>query len=202
MEAEPAGIPGEDPAWRARAGDLPGQGHRRDRAAVRFEKGRGRGPGAAARQRAQVREADRAGDRSSRVGRESVIVLDTHALVWWAAGAAQLSARARRAIQSTARRAPVVASAISVFEITTAVRRGRLQLALPLEQWLADLRLLPELRFEPVSADIAQVAGAFEEAVPGDPADRIIIATALTLNARLVTADDRLRQARRVETVW
>lgn len=131
-----------------------------------------------------------------------MIVLDTHALVWWAAGAAQLSARARRAIQSTARRAPVVASAISVFEITTAVRRGRLQLALPLEQWLADLRLLPELRFEPVSADIAQVAGAFEEAVPGDPADRIIIATALTLNARLVTADDRLRQARRVETVW
>lgn len=131
-----------------------------------------------------------------------MIVLDTHALVWWAAGAAELSARARRAIQSAARREPVVASAISVFEIATAVRRDRLKLAVPLEQWLSDLRLLPELRFEPVSADIAQLAGAFEEAMPGDPADRIIVATAVKLQARLVTADNRLRQSRRVETVW
>jgi len=131
-----------------------------------------------------------------------VIVLDTHALVWWAAGAAELPTRARRAIQSAVRRGPVVASAISVIEIATAVRRGRLTLAVPVEQWLSDLRLLPELRFEPVSADIAQLAGAFEEAVPGDPADRIIVATALKLRAKLVTADDRLRQARRVETVW
>jgi PIN domain nuclease of toxin-antitoxin system len=131
-----------------------------------------------------------------------VIVLDTHALVWWAAGAPGLSARARRAIQSETRRGPVSASAISVFEIATAVRRGRLDLAVPLEQWLADLRLLPELRFEPVSADIAHLAGAFEEAMPGDPADRIIVATAVKLQARLVTADDRLHLTRKVETVW
>jgi PIN domain nuclease of toxin-antitoxin system len=131
-----------------------------------------------------------------------VIVLDTHALVWWAAGAPGLSPRARRAIQSETRQGPVSASAISVFEIATAVRRGRLELAVPLEQWLADLRLLPELRFEPVSADIAHLAGAFEEAMPGDPADRIIVATAVKLQARLVTADDRLRLTRKVETVW
>lgn len=129
-------------------------------------------------------------------------MLDTHALVWWAAGAAELSAPAGRAIRSAARRSPVVASAISVFEIATAVRRGRLVLAASVEQWLGDLRLLPELRFEPVSADIAQLAGAFDESMPGDPADRIIVATAVKLQARLVTADDRLRRSARVETVW
>ena len=131
-----------------------------------------------------------------------MIVLDTHALVWWAAGAQELSARARRAIQSVTRQGPVSASAISVFEIATAVRRGRLELAVPLEQWLADLRVLPDLRFEPVTADIAHLAGTFEEAMPGDPADRIIVATAVKLQARLVSADDRLRQSRKVETVW
>ena len=131
-----------------------------------------------------------------------MILLDTHALVWWATGAPRLSARARRAIMSAIRQEPAVASAISVFEIATLVRRGRLTFGVPLEQWLSDVRLLPELRLEPVSADIAQLAGTFEEPMPGDPADRIIVATAIRLQAKLVTADDRLGKSRLVETVW
>jgi PIN domain nuclease of toxin-antitoxin system len=131
-----------------------------------------------------------------------VIVLDTHALVWWVTDAADLSRNARRAIQAAVRRGPAIASAISIFEIATAVRRGRLRLGMALEQWLGDLRTLPELRLEPVTADIAQLAGGLEPSLPGDPADRIIVATALDLKAKLVTADARLRQSHRVETVW
>jgi len=55
----------------------------------------------------------------------------------------------------------VAASAISLFEIATAIRRRRLVLEVPAERWLADLRMLPELHFEPVSAGIAEVAGCF-----------------------------------------
>ena len=131
-----------------------------------------------------------------------MIVLDTHALVWWVTGAPGLSARARRAIQAAVRRAPAVASAISVVEIATAVRRGRLRFGVSLDQWLGDLRILPDLRLEPVTADIAHLAGALEPSLPGDPADRIIVATAIELRAKLVTADDRLWQSHQVETVW
>ena len=131
-----------------------------------------------------------------------MIVLDTHALVWWVTGAPRLSTRAKRAIASAARQGPLVASAISVFEIATLLRRGHLAFAVPPEQWLNDVRLLPELRFEPVSADIAQAAGAFPESMPGDPADRIVVATAIKLQAKLVTADGRLGESRLVETVW
>ena len=131
-----------------------------------------------------------------------MILLDTHALVWWVADAARLSVRAKRAIRSALREGHVIASAISLFEIATAIRRRRLALAVPPEQWLADIRLLPELRFEPVSAEIAEVAGSFDEAFPGDPADRIIAATAIALGLNLVTADRRLRRAPRLQAVW
>jgi PIN domain nuclease of toxin-antitoxin system len=131
-----------------------------------------------------------------------VIVLDTHALVWWATGSDRLSARASRAIGASLRKGPVAASAISILEISTAVRRGRLVLSRPVEDWLSDLRALPELRFEPVGFDVAARAGAWGDAMPGDPADRLIAATAFVLGARLVTADERLAKAKVVRTLW
>ena len=131
-----------------------------------------------------------------------MIVLDTHALVWWAVGDRRLSPRALRATREAVKSGAVFASAISVMEIATAVRRGRLTLSMPFEQWLADLRALPELRFEPVSAEIAALAGSFDGTMHGDPADRIIAATARTLGARLVTADERLRGLPDVVAVW
>jgi PIN domain nuclease of toxin-antitoxin system len=100
------------------------------------------------------------------------------------------------------RQRPAIASTISIFEIATTVRRERLKLGVSLDQWLRDLRTLPDLRLEPVTAGIAQLAGTLEASLPGDPADRIIVATAIELKAKLVTADDRLRLSPRVETVW
>ena len=133
---------------------------------------------------------------------EPLIVLDTHALLWWVSGSKRLSAKAKRAIRAATAKAPAAASAISVLEIATAVRRGRLELAAPLESWLGDLRLLPELRFEPVSVEFARRAGTFDDSMPGDPADRIIVATAMALHARLVTADESLRRIVEVRAVW
>ena len=131
-----------------------------------------------------------------------MIVLDTHVLVWWVAASPELSTSAKRAIDTAARKASLVASTISILEIVTAVRRGRLALSQPLIQWLTDVRSLPELRFEPVTVDVASRAGAFDESTPRDPADRLILATAATLGSRLVSADRKLRGNRHVEVVW
>lgn len=131
-----------------------------------------------------------------------MIVLDTHVLVWWLAQSAELSGPAKRAIGRHAGDGRVVASAISVLEIVTAARRGRLQFAVPVDQWLADMRALPELRLEPVSADIAALAGGLPEPMHGDPADRMIAATATVLGAPLVTADGRLRSLPGLRTIW
>jgi PIN domain nuclease of toxin-antitoxin system len=131
-----------------------------------------------------------------------VIVLDTHVVVWWVSGSRSFSERAKRLIDRSARERALAASTITILEIATAVRRGRLELGVELDTWLADLYALPELQFVPVSADIARLAGGFGDSTPGDPADRIITATAVTLQAKLVTADERLRKSSHVATVW
>jgi PIN domain nuclease of toxin-antitoxin system len=131
-----------------------------------------------------------------------VIVLDTHALLWWVSDSSRLSARAKREVTGAARLNAIAVSAVSLFEIATAVRRDRLALGTALEEWLADLGRIAELRIEPVSAEIAVVAGALTDAIPGDPADRIIVATALALKAKLVTADRKLRKSPHVQSVW
>jgi PIN domain nuclease of toxin-antitoxin system len=131
-----------------------------------------------------------------------MIVLDTHVLVWWVSGTGRISPRAARAIRAALRSGPVVASTISILEIATAVRRGRLVLSSSVDQWLDDLRALPEIGFQPLSFEIARKAGALGEAVPGDPADRIIVATATVLGAKLVTADERLSKGTAIQTIW
>lgn len=131
-----------------------------------------------------------------------MIVLDTHVLVWWVSGTGRISSRAARAIRAALRSGPVAASTISILEIATAVRRGRLALSSSVDQWLDDLRALPEIGFQPLSFEIARKAGALGEPVPGDPADRVIVATAAVLGAKLVTADERLSKATGIQTIW
>ena len=129
-------------------------------------------------------------------------VLDTHALVWWLSEPAKLSADARRVIQSAAEAGELVISAASILEMATLVRRGRLALSNSFDQWLADIRSLPELSVEPVTADIAARAGSFNGEMQGDPMDRIIAATALLLRTSLVSADTRLRALPWLQTIW
>jgi PIN domain nuclease of toxin-antitoxin system len=134
---------------------------------------------------------------------QSVIVLDTHVLVWWAGDERKrLSREAVRALRQHGRRNELLVSSISFFEIVTLERRGRLRFSMPVTEWLANVRRLPEYRLEPLTYDIAERAGQFGDAFPGDPADRLIAATALVRNAPLVTHDDRLREFQSLQIIW
>ncbi len=131
-----------------------------------------------------------------------MIVLDTHALIWWADSGSKLSKKARQVTRAKGRRCELVASAISVFEIVTLARRGRIEFKTSATEWLADVRALPELSIHPVTAEIAERAGGLGDAFSGDPADRIIAATALVLGAALITHDTKLLGVPNLETIW
>jgi PIN domain nuclease of toxin-antitoxin system len=132
-----------------------------------------------------------------------MMVLDTHALVWWVSTPSEIPGKARRLLDSAVKaNESVVVSSISVWEIAMLVERGRLELRLPVEDWIARVEALPFVQFIPVDNRIAARAVGLEDFPHRDPADRMIVATALGLGATLVTADTRLRGYHGVKSVW
>jgi PIN domain nuclease of toxin-antitoxin system len=132
-----------------------------------------------------------------------VIVLDTHALVWWLADPDKLPRKARARLDDAVTGGePLRASSISVWEVAMLVARGRLTLTMDVGAWIAAAESLPQLEFVPVDNGIALRAVALPEAFGRDPADRLIAATALGLGATLVTGDRRLRGHPPLRTLW
>jgi PIN domain nuclease of toxin-antitoxin system len=132
-----------------------------------------------------------------------VIVLDTHALLWWMSAPDKIPRKAKRLLESAiADRKPVAVSSISIWEIAMLVERGRLELTIPAAVWIAHLEEIPWPSFEPVDNRVAVRSVQLVGFPHRDPADRIIVATALGLNATLITADDRLRSYAPVRCAW
>lgn len=132
-----------------------------------------------------------------------MIVVDTHVLVWWVSSPGRIPTRARQLLQKAVHSGnAVAASSISVWEVAMLVQRGRLELTVPVEDWISHLESLPFLQFVPVDNRIAARAVALEKFPHKDPADRMIVATALGLGASLITADTRLHAYRSLHTVW
>lgn len=132
-----------------------------------------------------------------------MIVLDTHALVWWATGDISLSNKARANIEGQQlRNGNVVVSCISVWEIAMLVRQGKLVLSMDVGAWLAAVGTIKSLQFMPVDVDIAVASVGLPGQFHKDPADRMIVATARRLSAPLVTKDSKIRAYPHVRTIW
>jgi PIN domain nuclease of toxin-antitoxin system len=131
------------------------------------------------------------------------VLLDTHVVLWWAAGDRRLTRTATRAI---AQADEVLVSPISCWEIATLVRLGRIELDRSPERWIDDLFAETDVHLAPFTADAAISAGALPDDFPGDPADRMIYATARDLLVPLVTKDRRLaacaHERRDVDVIW
>ncbi|PND30628.1 VapC toxin family PIN domain ribonuclease [Achromobacter pulmonis] len=131
-----------------------------------------------------------------------MIVLDTHVLIWWAAGDPQLSRAARDAIEAEAQDGEILVSAISAWEVAMLAKAGRLALTMEAEAWLDTVAQVRAIRFVPVDVGISiqsvQLPGEFHK----DPADRIIVATARRHSAPLISADMKIRGYPHVQTIW
>jgi PIN domain nuclease of toxin-antitoxin system len=110
-------------------------------------------------------------------------VLDTHVWVWSAAGDPR--AERIRAFSGTA-----MVSAISQWEVSMLASKGRLSLKPDEETWFS-ANLEAPVSLAPLTAEISMASWRLPD-FHGDPADRIIVATAITLGVPLITADEKI----------
>ncbi|BAI72141.1 pilT protein domain protein [Azospirillum sp. B510] len=117
-----------------------------------------------------------------------MILLDTHAILWLDAGI-ELSSLARERIEGERLAGGLLVSTVSAWEIGTLVRKGRIRLDLEPAAWMQRFLAAAGLRCLPLSLDAALGASSLPEPLHGDPADRLLIATARELGVPLMTRD-------------
>ena len=128
-----------------------------------------------------------------------MIVLDTHAWIWWLSDPRQLGRLARRRIEAATR---IGIPAICCLEVATLAARGRVVLDRPTLHWLNDALAEPGVELLDLTPAVAVKAAELAADLPGDPANRLIAASAILQSAPLVTRDARLRKFAGVRTVW
>ena len=120
-----------------------------------------------------------------------MIILDTHIWVWWAAEDARLRQEDRSAIQ-TVQDQGLGVSAFSVWEVAKLSKKTRLELSMPLADWIDEALNLPFIELIPLSPTIIVDSILLPGNFHNDPADQIIVASARVLDCSLVTYDQAI----------
>ena len=129
------------------------------------------------------------------------VLLDTHVWVWWLTPRSPLPDRERAALDALAGRRELCLSAISLWEAQMLHSKARLEIPIAFADWLeqaADERMLTLL---PLDTAVVLALDALPRSFHGDPADRLIVATARSRRMPLATHDAAIRRAR-VVPLW
>lgn len=129
-----------------------------------------------------------------------MIVLDTHALLWWALDPDKLSERALEMIERMEREGGA-ASSISIWELGIKVKRGKLELPISLDELVRRIERGGVVELVPVDTKL-WLRSLTLEWEHSDPADRVIVATALAREWPLLTKDATIHAFSGVVSIW
>ncbi len=128
-------------------------------------------------------------------------LLDTHAWVWWICGDSRLTPRERETLDNLPPSERPVLAEISLWEVAMLVERGRLELDMDLERWLAVASAPATVELARITPAVAAEVARLPEKFHRDPADRLIVATARVRKLRVLTRDRNITAAR-VVSLW
>ncbi len=120
------------------------------------------------------------------------MLLDTHVWIWMVTGNKQLSKSGRDSIVSKSAEHDLYLSPISLWEISLKASRNQLELEMPLRTWMRHAIAQTGIRLAEITPDIACACAELPAEFHGDPADRLIAATARSEGMTLMTHDRAL----------
>ena len=118
-----------------------------------------------------------------------MILLDTHILIWWLNQISKLSATQTASIENASN---ITVSAISLWEIAKLVEYQKLELKLPVLDWINDALSHPKIQVIPLHPEIIVASTKLPGIFHKDPSDQIIVATAIYLDVPLLTKDSKI----------
>lgn len=119
----------------------------------------------------------------------TMLLLDTHVLLWLGGEPERLSVAAAEAIDQADQ---LAVASITWFELAWLAEHGRILTSIPIRTWLSELAR--DVRSLPITPAVAATAAALRPSFPADPADRLIYATAVEHGVRIVTKDERMHR--------
>lgn len=122
------------------------------------------------------------------------LLLDTHIWLWLISGNLSLPVQARKFVETAKSETNIYVSAISCWEIAMLEAKGRIILGMPCLEWINASMKLTSLEISPITPEVAVESCKLPENFHGDPADRLIVATARVHNLTLVTHDNNILQ--------
>jgi PIN domain nuclease of toxin-antitoxin system len=125
-----------------------------------------------------------------------IVLLDTHFWLWWLTPRSPLKPAERNALDVAAEAGGVCLAAISLWEAQLLHSKQRLQLPLPFSDWLTRATESRVLIVLPLDRDVVIAVDDLPTRFHGDPADRLIVATARTHGIPLATRDRAIRRSR------
>jgi len=129
----------------------------------------------------------------SSIDSESLVLLDTHAWIWLINGDEKLRlSPALPLIEKATQFSNILISAISVWEVSMLEAKGRISFSMECLDWMKQALAALGISLVPITPEIAVLSSRLPGEFHGDPADRIIVATALELSANLVTKDTKI----------
>jgi len=128
-------------------------------------------------------------------------LLDTHIWIWWLLGSDRLSARERQALDQLARDGNAYLSAMSLWEAQMLHSKGRLSLDRSFSLWLEQAASPEIVKLLPLDVDVVITVDRLPPEFHGDPADRLIAATARVHDLVLATHDRTIRSSG-VVPIW
>ena len=129
-------------------------------------------------------------------------LMDTCAIVWDALEPTKLTPEALEAINKADQHNALIISDISIWEISMLIKKRKIEVATSAANFLNLFIQSRNISVQSISPEIAELSVNFGAKINNDPADRIIAATSIIHNARLVTADQNLRNSDLLDTVW
>lgn len=128
-----------------------------------------------------------------------MIVLDTHAWIWWVNESSNLSGIAHDTIQAAD---CIGIPAIACWELAMLVSKQRIRLSMDVQVWIDIALQRPKMKLLALNPEIAVLATRLPGNFHGDPADRLIVASSLHHQSALVSKDEKIHSWGYAQVIW